>query len=89
MPDPDHPKLEPPSVTYERAHWRLSRTQLAHFAEQLSKRVTGGLAFSCFIATCEALRKLNRDFRNKDECRLTTCDVSVTLCTCASMPANL
>jgi probable rRNA maturation factor len=53
-------------VTYERA-WRLSRTELAHMAEQLSKRVTGGLGFSCFIATGEALRKLNRDFRKKDE----------------------
>jgi probable rRNA maturation factor len=63
MPDPAHP----PSVTYEKASWRLQRAQLRHTAETLSTRVAGGLGFSCFIATGEALRILNRDFRGKDE----------------------
>ena len=67
MPAPAHPKLEPPSVTYERSGWRLRRTGLTNIAQQLSARVAGGLGFSCFIATGESLRKLNRDFRGKDE----------------------
>jgi probable rRNA maturation factor len=71
MPDPAHPSFptsasEPPSVTYERA-WRLSRAELSHTAQQLASRITGGLSFSCFVATGESLRKLNRDFRQKDE----------------------
>ena len=63
MPDPAHPT----SVTYEQTHWRLRRTVVRSMAQQLSARVVGGLGFSCFIASGEALRKLNRDFRGKDE----------------------
>ena len=66
MPDPAHRHLEPPSVSYERS-WRLRRADLTRMAESLARRVTGGLGFSCFIATGESLRKLNRDFRHKDE----------------------
>jgi probable rRNA maturation factor len=70
MPDPAEPfpiQNEPATVTYEQLNWRLKRTELRHMAEQLSARVAGGLGFSCYVASGEALRKLNRDFRGKDE----------------------
>jgi probable rRNA maturation factor len=62
MPDPAHPI----SVTYEKANWRLRRIELRQMAEQMSKRIAGGLGFSCFVATPDSLHKLNRDFRGKD-----------------------
>jgi probable rRNA maturation factor len=43
-----------------------AKRSLKTFAQQLSERLSNGLPFCCLITNDETLRKLNRDFRNKD-----------------------
>jgi probable rRNA maturation factor len=44
----------------------LSRRLVRTFAKRLEREVTGGRAFTCLITGDPDLRRLNRDFRNKD-----------------------
>jgi len=44
----------------------VARTSLRAYAEKLQSEVAGGRAFVCLIADDAELRRLNRDFLNKD-----------------------
>lgn len=54
------------TILYRRASGVLGRRRLKHFAGELERRVAGGRHFTCLIARDGELRRLNRQFLNKD-----------------------
>ena len=63
MPDPAHSI----SVLYEQATPRLRRTHVRLMALRIAELVAKGRGFACLVAGEETSRRLNRDFRGKDE----------------------
>jgi probable rRNA maturation factor len=55
-----------PLLTYRRKPARLDTLQLEEFARTLRGRVAKGRAFYCLITGDAELRRLNRDFLQKD-----------------------
>jgi probable rRNA maturation factor len=56
-----------PLILFEKAPRGLSRRPLTAFAEFVSVRVAGGRRFCCLLTGDDELRRLNREFRGKDE----------------------
>ena len=52
---------------YEKAPSRLRRTVVREWARTIAARVATNRSFTCLIAPAETLRRLNREFRGKDE----------------------
>ncbi len=55
-----------PPLLFRVATPGISRPELRAFTERLESRVTGGRSFCCLITTDRELRRLNRDFLEKD-----------------------
>ena len=55
------------SLIFESAPSRLRRRPLRAFAERLRAEVAKGIGFSCLLTSDREIRKLNREFRGKDE----------------------
>lgn len=55
------------NLVFRDAPARLRRRPLREFARRLSEEVAGGRGFTCLITGDEELRRLNREFRKKDE----------------------
>jgi probable rRNA maturation factor len=55
------------SVIYRPAPSRLRRTPIRRIAERLTERVAQGRCFCCLITSDRELRRLNRDYRGKDQ----------------------
>jgi probable rRNA maturation factor len=66
MGETSQPESEP-RVLFRRAPKALDRAALEEFARRLETDVAGGSGFSCMIAGDGELRRLNRQFRGKDE----------------------
>ncbi|MEZ5353180.1 MAG: rRNA maturation RNase YbeY [Bryobacteraceae bacterium] len=60
---------DPPSssILFRRAGRQLDRPRLKAFAHRLESEVAGGRPFVCLITDDRELRRLNREFRGKDE----------------------
>ncbi len=56
-----------PLILFEKAPRTLRRRELTAFAELVSARIAQGRRFCCLLTGDETLRRLNRDFRAKDE----------------------
>ncbi len=56
-----------PLILFEKAPGTLRRRELTAFAELVSARVAQGRRFCCLLTDDETLRRLNREFRAKDE----------------------
>src|SRR5512145_1272197 len=56
-----------PLVIFARRPRWLNQGETSTFAARLQREVAGGKAFCCRITSDEELRRLNRDFREKDE----------------------
>ena len=55
------------TVTFRRVRGNLRRRPIERFARTLQSEVARGRWFDCLITTDAELRRLNRDFRGKDE----------------------
>ena len=60
------PDLLQTDLLFRVATPRLARRGVRAFTERLESRVTGGRSFCCLITTDRELRRLNRDFLEKD-----------------------
>lgn len=58
---------EPPSLVVRAGARYRERARLAGFAATLQARLTRGRSFSCLLTTDAELRRLNREFRGKDQ----------------------
>lgn len=56
-----------PLILFEKAPRTLRRRELTAFAELVSAQVAQGRRFCCLLTGDETLRRLNREFRAKDE----------------------
>jgi probable rRNA maturation factor len=55
------------TVTFRRASEEIRERALLMFARKLEREVAGSRPFDCLITSDAELRRLNRDFRGKDE----------------------
>jgi probable rRNA maturation factor len=55
------------SLLFHIATPSLARRDVRAFAKRLTTEVSGGRSFCCLITSDEELRRLNRDFRKKDQ----------------------
>ncbi len=56
-----------PLVLFQTPRRQLKRRELQAFALRLSGEVAAGAVFCCLVTGDEELRRLNREFRGKDE----------------------
>jgi probable rRNA maturation factor len=56
-----------PLILFEKTPRALRRRPLTAFAELVSTRVAGGRRFCCLLTNNDELRRLNHEFRGKDE----------------------
>lgn len=55
------------TVTFRRVATEIRQRALLNFARKLQREVSGGRPFDCLITGDAELRRLNREFRGKDE----------------------
>src|ERR1017187_6733349 len=55
------------TVTFRRVATEIRPRALLHFARKLQREVSKGRPFDCLITGDAELRRLNREFRGKDE----------------------